>query len=121
MLQEQELTYRIRGCVFEVFKQLGHGFAEKVYEHALMAEFILQGIHARNQVHLPVTYKGTSVGDYFADIIVENRVVLELKAQTQISAIHETQLLNYLRAGNYRIGMLINFTYPKAVIKRLII
>jgi GxxExxY protein len=121
MLQEQELSYRIRGCVFEVFQRLGHGFAEKVYENALMAEFILQGIHARNQVCLPVIYKGTSVGDFFADIIVENRVVLELKSQTKLSGVHETQLLNYLRAGNYHIGMLVNFTYPKAEIKRLVI
>ncbi len=121
MLKERDLTYRIRGCVFEVFQWLGHGFVEKVYENALMAELALRGIKARSQVCLPVVYKGKSIGEYFADIIVEDCVVLELKAQANISGIHETQLLNYLRAGNYRVGLLINFTYPKAEIKRFII
>lgn len=121
MLKQKELTYRIRGCVFEVFQQLGHGFAEKVYENALMAELALQGIQARNQVLLSVSYKGNSVGEYYADIIVEENVVLELKAQPKLSNVHETQLLNYLRAGNYKVGLLINFTHPKAEIKRLVL
>ena len=121
MLRDKELTYRIRGCIFEVFQQLGHGFAEKVYENSLMTEFTLQGLHAKNQVLLPVNYKGNNVGDYYADIIVEDSIVLELKAQPALSRVHETQLLNYLKAGKYTVGLLINFTYPKAEIKRLVL
>jgi len=121
MLELEELTYRIRGCVFEVYRCLGHGFLEKVYENALCMELQSQGIEAKAQVPLEVRYKGAVVGEYVADILVEDRVLLELKAQRQLSPGNESQLLNYLRAGKWQVGMLINFAFPKAQIRRLIV
>lgn len=121
MLAEKELTYRIRGCVFEVSRVLGSGFLEKVYEKALLKELSLQGLEARNQVPLAIHYKGGLVGEYVADILVEDRVLLELKAQADLSVAHEAQLINYLRASGRRVGLLVNFTAPKAVIKRFLV
>jgi len=119
MLMEEQLSYAIRGCVYEVFRQLGCGFLEKVYENALLKELKMQGLHAESQVPIKVHYKNTVVGEYVTDIIVEDCVILELKAQQQLSKVHEAQLLNYLKATDTRVGMLVNFAYPKATIKRL--
>ncbi|MCF7979468.1 MAG: GxxExxY protein [Chromatiaceae bacterium] len=120
MLQEEELTYRIRGCVFEVFRELGAGYLEKVYQNALLIELRQAGLQAEAEVGLRVNYKGQEVGQYVADIIVEKKVLIELKAVSTLTAAHEAQLLNYLKATNKRIGLLINFTHPKAQIKRLV-
>ena len=121
MLKEEELSYAIRGCVYEVFRELGCGFLEKVYEKALVKELRLQGLDAISQVAIKVHYKNAIVGEYFADIVVENSVILELKAQQQLSRVDEAQLLNYLKATDARIGMLVNFAYPKATVKRYVI
>jgi len=118
---EEELSYRIRGCVYEVYRHLGHGFLEKIYENALLHELSVQGIEASSQAPLDVYYKQKKVGAYFADILVENHVILELKADTKLAPIHEAQLPNYLRASGLRLGMLINFSAPKATIKRLVL
>ena len=119
-LYEKELTYRIRGCIYEVYRELGAGFLEQVYEAALMKEFALQGISAAKQVPLDVLYKNVFVGKYIADIVVENKVILELKAQEKIVPLHEAQLINYLKASGLRVGLLVNFCYPKATIKRIV-
>jgi len=116
-----DITYKINGAIFQVNRELGHGFLEKVYENALMIELIATGLKAENQVPIKVKYKGQEVGDYFADIVVEDQVVLELKAAESLQKIHEAQLLNYLKATGMKIGMLINFTHPKAQIKRFIL
>ena len=121
MLLEEELSYRIRGCVYEVSRELGAGFLEKVYERALLKELELQGLQAQGQVPLSVSYKNQLVGQYFVDILVESRVILELKAQSQLSFLHEAQLMNYLRASGIKIGMLINFWAPRASIKRIVV
>lgn len=121
MLAEQELTYQIRAAVFEVSRVLGGGFLEKVYERALLKELLLRGLSARSQVPLAVQYKGETVGEYIADIVVEDRILLELKAQTDLSTIHEAQLINYLHASGTKVGLLINFTVPKAAIKRFLV
>ena len=121
MLEDEALTYRICGCVYEVYKQLGHGFLEKVYERALLKELELQGLMAKAQVAMAVRYKSEVVGEYLADIIVENMVVLELKARPAMSKCAEAQLLNYLKAGGLRLGLLINLAYPRATIKRLVV
>lgn len=120
LFYEEDLTYRIRGCVYEVYRELGAGFLEQVYEAALMKEFALQGIDAAKQVPFDVVYKKMVVGKYIADIVVENKVILELKAQEKISGAHEAQLINYLKASGLRVGLLVNFCYPKAVIKRIV-
>ena len=115
-----ELTYQIRGAVFEVNKILGSGFLEKVYENSMMVELKKRNLKAQAQVPVKVEYKGEIVGEYFADIVVEDRIILELKAIESLQKIHEAQLLNYLKATDYKIGLLINFTYPKAEIKRFV-
>ena len=115
-----ELTYKINGAIFEVNRVLGPGFLEKVYEKALMVELKLRGLSAKSQVPVPVDYKGENVGEYFADIVVENQIILELKAVDSLQNIHEAQLLNYLKATGYKVGLLVNFTHPKAEIKRFV-
>ena len=95
-----EITYKINGAIFEVNRELGVGFLEKIYENALMIELAEAGLKAENQVPIKVNYKGKEVGDYFADIIVETQIILELKAAESLQKIHEAQLLNYLKATN---------------------
>lgn len=116
-----ELTYLINGAIFEVNSELGNGFLEKVYENALLIELIDRGLRAENQVPIKVKYKGAEVGEYFADIVVENQVILEIKAVDSLQKIHEAQLLNYMKATGYKIGLLVNFTHPKAEIKRFVL
>jgi GxxExxY protein len=116
-----DVTYKINGAVFEVNKVLGFGFLEKVYENALLVELRNLGIKAESQLPINVKYKGKEVGEYFADIVVENKIIIELKSVDKILKIHESQLLNYLKATEYKIGLLINFTHPKAEIKRFIL
>jgi GxxExxY protein len=116
-----ELTFRIRSAAFQVNKQLGSGFLEKVYENALLIELRNVGLNAEAQVPVKVRYKGHEIGEYFADIVVENEVIIELKAVESLQKSHEAQLLNYLKATGYKVGLLINFTYPKAQIKRFVL
>ena len=119
-MEINELTYSIRGAVFEVYRHLGAGFLEKVYEKALLIELLAKGLHAESQVPIEVNYKGHVVGEYFADIVVEKKVIIELKAVDQLQKIHEAQILNYLAATDFKIGLLVNFRHPKAEIKRFI-
>jgi GxxExxY protein len=119
-MEAKEITYQINGAVYEVNKVLGAGFLEKVYENALLVELRRRGLRAESQVPITVKYKDEVVGDYFADIIVDGQVILEIKAIESLSRIHEAQLLNYLKATGYRVGLLINFTHPRAVIKRFV-
>jgi GxxExxY protein len=116
-----ELTYKINGAIFKVNKVLGTGFLEKVYENALLIELRNIGLNAKAQVPINVKYEGEIVGEYFADIVVEDKVILELKAVDHLDKIHEAQLLNYLNATKYKVGLLVNFTHPKAVIKRFVL
>ena len=116
-----DITYGINGAIFEVNRELGVGFLEKVYENALMVELESRKLKAESQVPITVRYKGVEIGEYFAGIVVEKQVLLELKAVDSLQKIHEAQLLNYLKATGYKIGLLINFTHPKAEIKRFIL
>jgi GxxExxY protein len=120
MLVEEDLTCRIRGCVFEVFRHLGAGFLEKVYEKALLRELALSGIRAESQVPLSVRYKDELVGEYFVDLIAEGRVLVELKAVNELSPAHEAQLINYFRASGRQVGLLVNFCQPRAIVKRFV-
>jgi len=120
-MKEEELTYKIRGCVYEVSRELGAGFLEQVYKNALLHELSNAGLKYEAEKKLPVQYKGAEVGRYAADIIVEEKVILELKAQKQLTKAHEAQVLNYLKATGIKIGLLINFTHPKAEVKRYIL
>ena len=119
-MNTDDLTYKIRGAIFEVNSVLGHGFLEKIYENALMVELKKKKVKAENQVPINVKYKGEIVGEYFADIVVENQVIIELKSIDSLQKIHEAQLLNYLKATGFKIGLLVNFIHPKAEIKRFV-
>ena len=116
-----ELTYMINGAIYEVNRELGSGFLEKVYENALLVELTNRRLNAKSQIPICVKYKGTDVGEYYADIVVENQVILELKTVDSLQKIHEAQLLNYLKATGYKIGLLVNFKYPKAEIRRFVL
>jgi GxxExxY protein len=121
MLEHERTSYVIRGCVYEVYRQLGCGYLEKVYERALLRELSLQGLQADTQVPFEVRYKGVVVGEYFADLVIEKSVILELKAQQLLPRESESQLLNYLKASGLRLGFLIDFVFPRAQIKRVIL
>lgn len=115
-----EITYEINGAAFEVNKVLGGGFLEKVYENALFFELKKRGLKAEAQYPITVNYKDEVVGDYFADILVEDSIIVEVKAVDSIQPIHEAQLLNYLKATGITVDLVINFKHPKAEIKRLV-
>ncbi|MEW6209948.1 MAG: GxxExxY protein [Acidobacteriota bacterium] len=108
-MKEEDLTATIIRCAFKVHNSLGSGFAEKVYENALMIELVNHGLEVKQQEPIKVFYDGKVVGDYFADLLVESRVIIELKAVQSLSAQHETQLVNYLVATGIDTGLLINF------------
>lgn len=120
-LDVNELTYQINGAIFEVNRVLGVGFLEKVYERALLTELRSRGLEVESQFPIKVVYKGVEVGEYYADIVVEGQVILEIKAVDCLQKVHEAQLLNYLKATGFKIGLLVNFTHPKAEIKRFVL
>jgi GxxExxY protein len=103
------LTKLIIQCYYQVYNSLGYGFLEKVYENALMIELSKKGLMAEKQKPIKVFYRNVMVGEYFADIVVEDKVILELKAAETIVQEHEFQLLNYLKATRIEIGLLCNF------------
>jgi GxxExxY protein len=116
-----EITYAINGAIFEVNRILGPGFLEKVYEKALLFELKNRGLKAESQATIKVYYKKNVVGEYIADIIVEDRVIVEIKTVENIDRIHEAQLLNYMKATGIQVGLLVNFKHPKADIKRMVL
>jgi GxxExxY protein len=119
-MDSRELTYRIQGCIFEVSRHLGGGFLEKVYQQSLLKELQRAGLQAVAEKPVSVFYKGEVVGDYRADIIVNDTVLLEIKAQASLPVTAAPQLLNYLKATGLKIGLLVNFTHPKATVKRYV-
>ena len=99
----------IIGAAQKVSSTLGYGFLEKVYENALSLELRTRGLEVQQQLPLQVAYEGSIVGDYTPDLVVEGSVIVEVKAVTSISLPHRQQCLNYLRAGDFRLGLLLNF------------
>jgi len=120
-MNTNDITYQIRGAIFEVNKVLGSGFLEKVYEKALMIELRGRGLSVENQVPLKVSYKEQIVGEYFADLLVEDRVIVEIKSVANLLKEHQAQVLNYLKATGISVGLLVNFTRDKAEIKRMVL
>ncbi|NLI23548.1 MAG: GxxExxY protein [Bacteroidales bacterium] len=108
-LLHKELTNKIINCFYTVYNTLGFGFLEKVYENAMMIELIKNGINAEKQKPIKVYYSDEIVGEYFADIIVEDTIIIELKAAEFLIEEHELQLINYLKATDKEIGLLLNF------------
>lgn len=109
MVYEKELSDKIIGCAISVHKTLGSSYMEKLYEKALLIELSEAGLEARNQVPIQVKYKEQIIGDYKLDVVVEDKVVLELKACSRIIPVHEAQLLQYLAATGLKVGYVINF------------
>ncbi len=110
MLIEEQLTEAIIGAAIEVHSELGPGLLESAYEECLCHELMLRGLSFKRQVELPVVYKGIKLDcGYRIDIIVEDRVVLELKTVEKLLPVHEAQLLTYLKLSGKRVGLLINF------------
>ncbi len=112
-----EITDEIIAAFYKVYNTLGYGFLEKVYENALVIELCRQGLEARAQAAISVFYEGEVVGEYFADLVIANAVIVELKAAKNLADEHEAQLLNYLKATPHEVGLLLNFG-PQPQFKR---
>jgi GxxExxY protein len=108
-MQNKQLTKIIIGCAFAVHNVLGSGFLEKVYENALRIELLKHGLTTKQQQSIQVTYEGEVVGDFIADLWVEDQIIIEIKAVQKLVKAHEVQLVNYLTATGIDIGLLINF------------
>jgi GxxExxY protein len=116
-MKDDDLTQKIIGCAYKVHNTLGPGFLEKVYENALRIELEKQGLEVKQQEPINVTYDGQIVGEYYADLWVDERVVIELKAAQTLLKQHEVQLVNYLTATDIDCGLLLNFG-PSVQVKR---
>ena len=112
-----DLTQKVIGCAYNVHNTLGPGFLEKVYENALRIDLTDAGLAVDQQRPIPVTYHGEVIGDYFADLVVDNRLIIELKAVYNLATEHEVQLVHYLAATGIDDGLLINFG-PSVKVKR---
>lgn len=113
ILIEGELTQQIIAAAFTVQNALGAGFLEKVYENSLAVELRKCGFPVETQKAFPVRYDGAIVGEYQADLVVSGKVIVECKTVSNLDAVHEAQLLNYLKASGIKVGLLINFARPK--------
>ena len=109
MRDREEVARVIVQAFYFVYNALGYGFLEKVYENALVLELRERGIFVQQQQATPVYFKGVQVGDYYADLLIENCIIVELKAVDHIIIEHEAQLLNYLKASDINLGLLLNF------------
>ena len=116
-LKYKELTEKIIKIFYDVYNKLGYGFLEKIYENAMMIEFGKEGIPATSQSPIKVLYEKQVIGEYFADILVDDKVIVEIKASKRLALEHEAQLLNYLKATDIEVGLLLNFG-PKPELKR---
>ena len=113
----KELTEEIIKIFYNVYNKLGYGFLEKVYEKAMMIECNKEGIPAVSQYPIKVSYENEIIGEYYADIVVNNEVIIEIKAARQLAREHEAQLLNYLKATDIEVGLLLNFG-PEPEVRR---
>ncbi len=119
-LELDELTKKVIGCIYAVSNTLGSGFLEKVYENSLAIELRKAGINVEQQSRIQVNYEGIAVGEFFADLVVEKSVILELKVAKGFDENHYAQCLNYLKATGFTICLLVNFGKPRAEIKRVV-
>ena len=112
------LTRTVIGCGFEVINELGAGFLESVYERAMLVALSEAGLNAKSQVVVGVCFRGRQVGEFFADLLVEDKVIVELKCAASILPIHEAQVINYLKATGINVGLILNFGNPKMQFRR---
>ena len=120
VLLHADITYRVIGLAMEVHNKLGAGFLEKVYENALMVALRREDIRAEQQVPIKIHFENVVVGDYVADILIEDKLILELKAVEMITSIHRAQVINYLKATGLRLALILNFGNPKLQHERLV-
>jgi len=111
---------KVIGGAYEVSNVLGAGFLEKIYERALIEELTLRGVRARAQATFPVAYKGKHIGTYAADLVVDDRLLVEVKCVEQFSNEHLAQCINYLKASGLQLALLINFRHPKVEWRRIV-
>ena len=116
----EELTEKVIGICFEVSNELGAGFLESVYQRALTIALIQKGLTVEEQVPLKVKFRGQVVGDFYPDILVSSKLILELKSIKSINSEHEAQMINYLKATGLNVGLIINFGRTKLEWKRLV-
>ena len=114
-----DLTGQILGCAFDVQNELGSGFLESVYEKAMVIALSDLGIKTQQQAPIDVNFRGRSVGDFYADLLVDEKVIVELKAVSGLTPQHQSQVINYLKATGIQVGLLINFGQPKLEYRRL--
>ncbi|GHB91052.1 GxxExxY protein [Cerasicoccus arenae] len=119
-LEFEEITKEVIGAAFDVHTELGYGFLEKVYQRAMVVELDSRGIAAESEKGIQVIYKNQIVGDYFADLLVESKVVVELKVALNYNPNDEAQLLNEMKATGIRVGLLVNFGKTKVEFKRFV-
>ena len=117
-MQHEEITQVIIGCAFEVMNELGTGFLESVYERAMLLALRQKGQSVVTQHPIKVMFRGECVGDFFADLLVEEKVIVELKAVKALTPEHQAQIINYLIATGIDVGLLINFGKPRLEYKR---
>ncbi len=117
----KELSYKVIGAVMEVHNTLGAGFLEKVYENAVIIKLNKNGMKVVQQAPLKVHFEGEIVGEYFADILVEDEIILEMKCVEKITDIHRAQVINYLKATGLKLGIIINFARPKLEYERIVL
>jgi GxxExxY protein len=115
-----DTTYKIRGAIFAVYNTLGPGHKEIVYQKALEKEFEAQNIPFAREQSLDVKYRNIKVGKYIPDFIVDNKIIVELKAVEFMPKMYENQLIHYLKTTGFQVGLLVNFGQPKLMIKRLV-
>lgn len=120
-LLHKDISFQIIAAVYEVHNVLGFGFLETVYQKALEKELRSRGLKAEAQKEIRVKYKDEDIGSYYADLIVNDEIILELKAVENLTKAHESQLLNYLKGTGLRLGFLINFGKGKAIYKRMVL
>jgi GxxExxY protein len=117
-MENEELTGKIIKCAYDVHNKMGFGYLESVYERCMMIELAKAGLDAKAQQPIRVTYEQVCVGDFFADIIVSDTVIVELKSVARLLIVHEAQLVNYLTATNKPLGLLINFGPERVGVRR---
>jgi len=117
-MEHRETTKEIIGGAYTVYNKMGFGFLESVYEKCMLIELKKAGLEAQAQVPIKVFYEGHTVGDFYADLLVDSSIIVELKSVRRLARAHEVQLVNYLTATNTDVGLLLNFGEQKVEVKR---
>ncbi len=119
-MEHKVITEHILGAAFEVMREIGHGFLESVYERAMIIALRSRGLTVKSQAPISVVFRGQNVGEFYADLLIEDKVIVELKAVKALAPEHQAQVINYLNAAELAVGLLINFGAPKMDYHRLV-